>query len=140
MEKIKNFFSTRTIGFYVTIPAIIFGVVGLMCYKTYGVTEFSPKLSVEALGGLTAGIVLCAASLALDFKPVRFFGYLALLYGCLNTVTAQITYIVNIFVSIDGTTFSQGFILTVVFSALAWITALVAAILTRQRKKGEVAA
>ena len=139
MEKIKNFFSTRTIGFYVTIPAIIFGVAGLLCYKTYGVTEFSPNLSAEAMGGLIVGIILCVLSLALEFKPVRFFGYLALLYGCLNTITAQITYIVNIFVSIDGTTFSQGFILTVAFSALAWITALVAAILTKQRKKGEVA-
>ena len=140
MDKLKNYFSTRTVGFYVTIPALIFAVAGLICYKTYGVTEFSPKLSVEALGGFIAGIVLCAASLVLDYKPVRFFGYLALLYGCLNSITAQATYIVNIFVSIDGTTFSQGFILTVVFSVLAWVTALVASILTKQRKKGEAAA
>ena len=139
MDKIKNYFSTRTIGFFVTIPAIIFAVAGLLCYKTYGVTEFSPELSKDALGGFIAGIVLCAASLILDYKPVRFFGYLALLYGCLSSIAAQATYIVNIFVSIDGTTFSQGFILTAVFSVLAWITALVAAILTKQRKKGEVA-
>ena len=140
MEKVKNYFSTRTIGYYVTIPAIIFAVAGWLAYRAYGITEFSPNLSMDAQIGFAAGIALCVASLALDYKPVRFFGYIGLLYACLNCLTAQATYIVNIFVSIDGTTFSQGFILTAVFSALAWITALVATILTRRGKKGQVQA
>ena len=138
MEKVKHYFSTRTVGFFVTLPAIAFAVAALLAYKKFGITEFSPSLSTEALGGFIAGIALCAVSLVFEFKPVRFFGYLALLFGCLNSMTAQATYIVNILVSIDGTTFSQGFILTAVFSVLAWVTALVAAILTKQRKKGEV--
>ena len=102
MEKVKNYFSTRTPGFFVTIPAIAFAVAALMAYQTYGITEFSPTLSQDALFGFGAGIVLCAVSLVLEYRPVRFFGYLALLYGCLTAMTAQATYIVNIFVSIDG--------------------------------------
>lgn len=139
MEKLKNFFSTRTPGFYATIPAIVFAVAGLLAYRAYGVTEFSPTLSGEAQLGFAVGIGLCVISLVLEYRPVRFFGYLALLYACLTCMTAQATYIVNIFVSIDGTTFSDGFILTAACSALAWITALVAAILTKQRRKEEKA-
>lgn len=135
MEKLKNYFSTRTLGFYVTIPAILFAVAGLLAYRAYGVTEFSPELSPSAQLGFVAGIVLCLVSLVLEYRPVRFFGYLALLYGCLTCMTAQATYIVNIFVSIDGTTFSDGFIMTAAFSVLAWLTALVATILTKQRKE-----
>ena len=137
MDKLKNYFSTRTLGFFVTIPAIIFAVAGLLAYRTYGMTEFSPTLSVEAQAGFAAGIVLCTASLVLEYRPVRFFGYLALLYACLTAVAVQATYIVNVFVSIDGNTFSDGFIMTVVFSVLAWVTALAATVLTKPRKKGE---
>ena len=138
MDKLKNYFSTRTLGFFVTIPAIIFAVAGLLVYRTYGATEFSPTLSVEAQAGFVAGIVLCVVSLVLEYRPVRFFGYLALLYACLKCLAVQATYIVNVFVSIDGNTFSDGFIMTVVFSVLAWLTALVAVILTKERKKGAV--
>lgn len=137
MEKLKNFFSTRTPGFYATVPAIVFAVAGLLAYRAYGITEFSPALSDEAQLGFAAGICLCAVSLVLEYRPVRFFGYLALLYACLTCMTAQATYIVNIFVSIDGTTFSGGFLLTAACSMLAWIAALVAAVLTKQNRKGE---
>ena len=137
MEKLKNYFSTRTLGFFVTVPAIAFAVAALLAYRAYGVTEFSPTLSNEAQIGFVAGIVLCAVSLVLEYRPVRFFGYLSLLYACLTCVTVQVTYIVNIFVSIDGNTFSDGFIMTVAFSVLAWLTALVATVLTKPRKKGE---
>ena len=137
MEKIKNYFSTRTLGFFVTVPAILFAVAGLLAYRAYGMTEFTPTLSVEAQAGYIAGIVLCAASLVLEYRPVRFFGYLALLYACLTAVAVQATYIVNVFVSIDGNTFSDGFIMTVAFSVLAWVTALAATVLTKPRKKGE---
>ena len=137
MEKLKNFFSTRTVGFFVTIPAILFAIAGLLAYRKFGITEFSPNLSEEALFGFTAGIALSTVSLALEYRPIRFFGYLALLYACLTCMTAQATYIVNIFVSIDGTTFSDGFIMTAAFSVLAWVTALAAVILTKQGKKGE---
>lgn len=137
MEKLKNYFSTRTLGFFVTVPAILFAVAGLLAYRAYGMTEFTPTLSVEAQAGYIAGIVLCAASLVLEYRPVRFFGYLALLYACLTAVAVQATYIVNVFVSIDGNTFSDGFIMTVAFSVLAWVTALAATVLTKPRKKGE---
>ena len=140
MEKLKNYFSTRTIGFFVTIPAVLFAVAGLLAYRAYGITEFSPELSAEAQTGFVAGIVLCAVSLVLEYRPVRFFGYLALLYACLTCMTAQATYIVNIFVSIDGTTFSDGFILTAACSVLAWVTALAATVLTKPRKQGEAKA
>ena len=137
MEKLKNFFSARTPGFYATIPAIVFAVMGLLAYRAYGITEFSPALSGKSQLGFVAGIGLCVVSLALEYRPVRFFGYLALLYACLTCMTAQATYIVNVFVSIDGTAFSGGFILTAACSALAWITALVAAVLTKHRRKEE---
>ena len=140
MEKLKNYFSTRTLGFFVTVPAIVFAVAGLLAYRAYGATEFSPTLSVEAQAGFVAGIVLCAVSLVLEYRPVRFFGYLALLYACLTCMAVQATYIVNVFVSIDGNTFSDGFILTAVLSVLAWVTALAATVLTKPRKKGAVQA
>ena len=62
-------------------------------------------------------------------KPVRYVAYLVELYAFLMFVFSQVTYIANVLVSIDGNTFTAGFILTAVFFVAAAILTLVSACL-----------
>ncbi len=107
--------------------ALALGVVGLLAYIRSGVTEFTPSLSREALIGFGIGVGLSFISLFLNWKALRFCAYLALLYALLKSVSVQATYIVNVFVSIDGNSFSPGFLLTAVGTLLAAVAALIAA-------------
>lgn len=109
------------------IAAFVLGAVGLIAYIKSGVTEFTPTLSNAALIGFGAGIVLSLVSLFLNWKALRFIAYLALLYALLKSVSVQATYIVNVFVSIDGNSFTAGFLLTAIATLLAAVAALIAA-------------
>ncbi len=109
------------------IIALVLGVVGLLAYIKSGVTEFTPTLSRAALIGFGVGIGLSFISLFLNWKALRFCAYLALLYALLKSVSVQATYIVNVFVSIDGNSFSLGFLLTASATLIAAVIALIAA-------------
>ena len=60
-------------------------------------------------------------------KLVRFIAYLMYLYAFIMFVYSQINFIANVFVAIDGNSFSGVFILTVIFYILAFILTAVSA-------------
>ena len=132
MEK-KSFLAGRGVGYYLALPALVFGVLAYVLYAKNGITEFNPSLSQKAIIAVFVGAALCLVSLFFECKPVKYLAYLAYLYAFMAFLNSQITYIVNVFVSIDGSTFSAGFILTAVSFLLAMLLALVAAILTKHR-------
>ena len=131
MEKGKNFFKERSLGFHLAFPAMIIALVTIFLYKKIGVTEFSPTLNKSAIIFLILGIVLTAISLGMSFikyryvnmfaKLVRFIAYLMYLYAFLMFIYSQINFIANVLVAIDGNSFSGTFILTIVFYLLAII-------------------
>ena len=139
LGKVKHIFAERGLGFYLTVPAIVFAVLALVFYRQNGVTEFNPELNGSAIVCLIVGIALSVVSLAADIipykwisaaaKPVRYVAYLVELYAFLMFVFSQVTYIANVLVSIDGNTFTAGFILTAVFFVAAAILTLVSACL-----------
>ena len=115
--------------------AAILGAVGLFAYRACGVTEFTPTLSADVQAAYCIGIALCLFSLFFSRKPVKFFGYLALLYAFIQSIAVQATYVTNVFVSIDGNSFSFGFLLMAAVSLLAVIAALAATIRTAEKKE-----
>ena len=137
--KAKNIFAERGIGFYLTVPAIVFAILALVFYEQNGVTEFNPELNNSAIICLILGIVLSVLSLAADVipykvisalaKPIRYAAYLVELYAFLMFIYSQVTYIANVFVSIDGNSLTSKFILTTVFFLIAAGLTLVAACL-----------
>lgn len=133
MEKIKKFLAGKGIGYYLTVPALVFCVVALCLYCKNGITSFSPELNTSAIAYICVCIALCAISLAVDFKPVKYIAYLLCLYSFMWFIYSQVTYIANVFVAIDGYTFTGEFIGTLVFFVLSFVFVLLAGVLRSWR-------
>ena len=116
--------------------AALCGAVGLYAYTICGVNpQFDLKLGADILAAYGIGIVLCLVSLFFSRKPVKFFGFLALLYAFVQSIAVQATYVTNVFVSIDGNSFSPEFLTMAIASLLAVTAALAATILSAKRKE-----
>ena len=70
LGKVKHIFAERGIGFYLTVPAIVFAVLALVFYRQNGVTEFNPELNGSAIVCLIVGIALSGGyhSLQMDIR------------------------------------------------------------------------
>ncbi len=132
MKTGKNFLKGKGVGYYLTLPALIFCVAALCLYYQNGITSFNPELNMGAVGLIAASIVLSVISLIADFKPVRYLAYLLCLGSFMGFILSQATYIANVFVAIDGYTFTVGFIATVVMYVLSIVFTLLAGILNRK--------
>lgn len=142
-----DFFRIKDSSVILLLVSMLFQLVSLIVYGTTGLTEFTAELSsaVLAFGILSlisgAGIFLITVLgicekytkkvLDIGIYVVYLFGLLAWLFY----ITSQVNYLVNIFVAIDGTKLTAAFILTVLFFLLAWVAALVSAILYRASNK-----
>lgn len=147
MDKIKKFFADKGVGYYLTLPALVFCAVALSLYKQNGISSFSPELNGNAISYITACLVLCVISFVADtalgvvallntknsdvlarvnvcLKPIKYVAYLLCLYSFMWFIFSQVTYIANVFVAIDGYTFTSGFKNTVVFFVLSFIFVL----------------
>ena len=142
-EKTGGVLSRIAIGTCLTVLGIVFAVLAWIFYAQNGITEFNVSLESSAISFLIIGIVLSAVSLAADFlpfswgpaaaRPLRYAAYLTELYAFLMFIYSQVTYIANVLVSIDGNSFSAGFILTAVFYVLAAGVTLAAAITSKTK-------
>ena len=127
-----SFFKSKKAGYYLMIPALVLAVLAFIFYRNSLDTKFG---SVSASAEITfiIGIVLCALSLILDFREIKFIACAVLFYACLDSISSQANYITNVLVSIDGNSFSTGFICASVFAMSAWIIALIASKMTKNR-------
>ncbi|MBR1814606.1 MAG: hypothetical protein IJ773_12410 [Lachnospiraceae bacterium] len=137
MTKISEFLKTRGFGYYVTLPAAIFAVAAALSYEKTGVTEFSPNLDGMVATACYVGAALFLVSFVLDYKPVRYAGYLAVLFAFMKYVATQVTYIANVLVSIDATTISDGMKRTMLFFGAAILLGLIGAITSHAGQKKE---
>ena len=128
---IGQFFKSRRIGYYFTLPAFVFAILGLVFYQKGYNLQFG-VISEEAVNVYIAGIVVCAVALLADFKEVKFISLCLLLYAFLVSLTSQANYITNVFVSIDGNSFTAEFLCGAIFGLLGWLFELLALIFTRE--------
>lgn len=129
LAALKKFFMTRGLGYFMSVPALIFAIVGLSLYSANGITEFNADLSSSAIAAFIVGIVVCVVGFVLDYKPIKFLSSLFLLFAAIDCIAYQANYIANVMVAIDGNSFSSEFIATAVCSLLAWLFQLLAAVL-----------
>lgn len=118
----------RKKGFIPLICACVLFLLLIFIYRETGKNEFAPALSNKALGGWIAAAMLSFVLLIWENKALTYVAYLCGLYAWLQFLTSQIYYIVNVFVAIDGSSFSASFIFTAAAGLAAWIMALSAAI------------
>lgn len=133
MDKIKNFLAGRGVGYYLSLLAVVCGMLAGILYICTGVSSFNPDLNVSALVCIWVAVAMCAVSAVFDFKDIRYVAAMLFLYGLLMYIDSQVTYIANVFVAIDGYGFTSGFLSTLIFSLLSFVVALLAGILTKWR-------
>ncbi|MCD8040352.1 MAG: hypothetical protein LUF82_02420 [Clostridia bacterium] len=128
---IKDFFRGKRVGYYFMAGALVFGIVALILYQQTGATEFTPVLDNTVTASYIIFIVLAAAMLVYELRIVKFITQAVGLYAFLMYIVFEVNYITNLLVAIDPTELTASFVLTIVFGALAWICALVSAIMTK---------
>lgn len=102
--------------------SFVFGLIALILYTTNGITEFNPNLSLNVILGLSLGLAFIVVSLILPkLRITLYLPFLMFLYGFLEYLVSQDTYIANIFVGIDTTGISSTFVMICLFSALSFI-------------------
>ena len=131
----KQFLQKRGASLWLALAAMAAGVAAYFLYAKFGITEFSPALSMSAVIALWVGAGLSLLGAVLHWKPIKVLAYLVYFYALFGFIGSQVTYIVNIFVSIDGTTFSAGFLATAAAFLVAILAALVSAIVTKSEPR-----
>lgn len=109
--------------------SIVLTVIAVSLYATMGATTFNPEIDGKVVAVLIVEIVIGAVSLVFQAKLGEYASYLILLYGLVAYISTQVNYIANVFVAIDGETFSAAFLCTLLCLAFGMIAGLVAAIL-----------
>ena len=107
--------------------ALLLMLGALAAYVATGRNEFNTALSMKVIVPLGVAAALEAVSLLQGVELLEYAAYLCGLYAWLQYLCSQVYYIVNVFVAIDGTTFSAGFLGTTAAGLLAWVLALAAA-------------
>lgn len=128
---VKTFFKEKRAGYYLMAVALVCGIVSLILYLQTGVTEFTPEIDSTVTVAYSIFIALAAIMLVYEVRIIKFMTSAVGLYAFLMYIVFEVNYITNLFVAIDPTELTAGFVLTIVFGVLAWICSLVSACLTR---------
>lgn len=137
MEKKNNKKGIISLPF--AILALICAIGGWYLYNKYGVTNFTVnQLDALLLRTLVFGFVVNVVSLILNFKLVKYVSFLAYLYATLRYIVFEIDYITNVFVSIDGSTFTIEFIATLALLLVSGIFMLISAALTKAPSESNI--
>lgn len=135
MDKIKDFFHSKSYGFYVTLLAVVLSLVTLIVYtSSFGGSRYmSWAAFVIMIIGMVAGLAMPIFRLDKWVPAVllvtNFVSFLLFVYYVYFYVSV-------VLVGIQATSFSSGFIASVVFFALT-IVACVADVFCRQTAKTE---
>ena len=109
------------------LGTLLLFLITLAAYALTGRNEFTTTLSMKVIVPLGIATAFELLSIFKGIQVLEYAAYLCGLYAWLEYLSSQIYYIVNVFVAIDGTMFSAGFLLTTVAGLLAWVFALLAA-------------
>lgn len=131
MEIVKKLITKKGLSDIFLLAAWVMTICGLVGYMNSGVTDFNPSLSNAVIVPLSFLVALGVILLVYGSKYGKILYYAIAIYALVEYINTQATYITNVFVSIDGSTFSVGFILTIIALILAFGLSLTSAILAK---------
>lgn len=131
MDKVLSIIKRKGLGDIFMAAALLLAIVGLILYCLTGATIFNPNLNSKVIASLGVAVGLSILFLVFSTKMGRYLVYLLLLFAFIEFINSQVTYIANVFVAIDGSTFSASFVGTFLSILLAAILAFVSGILTK---------
>ncbi len=135
---IKKLLTQRGVSFYLAVASFVLALVVLILYLSTGVTEFTPKLDGATVALLIVGLIINAATAVFEVKMAKYVAYIIYLFAFCTYIRSEISYIANVFVSIDGTQFSASFLCTAIFMLAAIVVSLVSACFIRDNFVKEV--
>ena len=112
--------------------AVLLAVIAASLYLAKGTTIFNPDLDARVYVPTFIAVAILLASTVFSAKLGKYVSYLLLLYALISWISTQATYITNVFVSIDGSTFSASFLCIAIFLVLAIAFSLTSAILNTE--------
>lgn len=118
LEHIKK--SVKSVHFYLMLGAFACTLIGLVFYLSIdGTSAYLKEISDTAVALYVLGFVLTLAVLFAPFKIAYILVFCITLCAPLVYLTSQASFIVNVFVAIDGQSFSAAFILAALFPLIA---------------------
>lgn len=119
----------RILSFAFLSGSFVFSLLFLIFYLNFGSTIFHPEIETNVIVATSITMAILLAGILFPSKLTDELSFLISFLAFLFYINSQLTLITNVFVSIDGTTFSAGFIFNFLFGVLALAFALTASIL-----------
>ena len=113
-------------SFFLLISGFLFALLSLILYAVFGKTIFNPELDPLVFVFLGIGMTWSFSAFFLPNKLTESFSFFFYLLAFLFYLKTQVTYIANIFVAIDGTTFSASFLMTFLSFFLSMVLSVLA--------------
>lgn len=134
---ILDFLKKQTLSFYFLIGAILALILQIIFYATSGINRFA--VSYSSLVFIMSAIAIAIGIVSIIFKHILIeeIMFLFTLYSFIAFIGSQANYLANLFVSIDDSAVSAGFVLTIVFSVIA-IGLEIASFFFNKQKKDDV--
>ena len=146
MKKMKGYFASRGVGYFLALLVIILAGAAMVLYSKHGINIYSNAYNDKiylccGLAIACAVVSLCVdllpVSFAVEFvKPARAISFLLLLYAVMQYVLTQIMFIGAVVVAIDVEQYSpliHGFVATISCLLLGAVFAVLAICLDRCR-------
>lgn len=118
--------TVKKISTYLLAGVVVLNIIALCLYVNLGVSVFVPTLSGAAITFMVLGIVLPFAAAFSPYKLQFIALYAFNLLACFQYLSSQASFIANVFVGIDGTSFPASFFIIVIFELIAAALSLVA--------------
>lgn len=127
MNKIKDFFKTKALGWWFSLAACVLALITLITYTARGGNYLSP-VSNAAVACLSIGFVVNVLILIKDFKVGAFVPLLLYTGTLAILLNSEMTFISNVMFGVDGNSFDGAFWVFVIGIFATVIAAAVAAI------------
>lgn len=137
MEKIKEFFKSKTISYYLMVGVFVTSLITLLMYSITGGNEYN-KNKIDSLI-IVADIIALAASLVslvFEIRYVKYVSYLALLFSFIYYICVEINFVANVFVATDpvSSTVLTNFIVTLITALIGCVLSIVSYKIQRKRE------
>lgn len=137
MEKIKEFFKSKTISYYLMIGVFACSLITLLMYSITGGNEYN-KNKIDSLI-IVADIIALAASLVslvFEIRYVKYVSYLALLFSFIYYICVEINFVANVFVATDpvSSTVLTNFMITLFTALIGFVLSIVSYKIQRKRE------
>lgn len=130
---VKEFMTKRTVGWYLFAASALCGLLTLIVYAARG-GDVLTKLAPAAIVLLVVGVLLNAALLVKDVRPLELAPFVLYLAAFAVFMASEITFIGNVINGVDGNALDGGFVCVALFGLVSVGLGMAACILKIEKE------